>query len=97
MMHLIDQGGKLSNAQITKINQLFTESGSKTMRTPPISHVYLNELGRVLVDMISYILGYRSTKYIDETILVLMPAFSPRRPLSVHYDYATFIANKIHE
>jgi len=97
MMHLLDQGGKLSNAQIKKINQLFIGSGSQTMRTPPISHVYLNELGRVLVDMISYILGYRSTEYIDETILVLMFVFSPGKPPSVRYDYVSFISNKIHE
>lgn len=97
MMHLIDQGGKLSSAQIIKINQLFIQSGSQTMRSPPISHVYLNELGRILVDMISYILGYKSTEYVDETILVMMSVFSPRKPPSVHYDYATFIANKIYE
>lgn len=90
MMHLLDQGGKLSNAQITKINQLFIESGSQTVRTPPISHVYLNELGRVLMDMISYILGYRSTEYIDEIILVLMSVFSLGKPPSVRYDYVTF-------
>jgi len=97
MMDLIDQGAKLSNAQITKINQLFLDSSSQTVRSPPISHVYLNDLGRDMVDMISYILGYSSTEYIDETILVLMAMFSPGRPPSVCYDYATYIANKMHE
>ena len=97
MMHLIDQGGKLSSAQIIKINQLFIEPGSQTVRTPLIGNVYFNELGRFLVDMISYVLGYRSTKDADETILAMMPIFSPGKTPSVHYYYAAHIANKIHE
>ena len=97
LMDLIEQGGKLTNAQITKINQLFLDSGSQTIRSPPISHVYLNQLGRDLVDMISDILGYSSTEYVDETILVLLAMFSPGKSPFIWYDYATYISNKIHE
>jgi len=97
LFDLIEQGGKLSNAQITKINQLFLDLGSQTIRSPPISHVYLNRLGRDMVDMISYVLGYNSTECVDETVLVLMAMFSPGKPPSVCYDYAAYIANKMHE
>jgi len=96
MMDLINKGGKLSNAQITKINQLFIDSSSQTIRSPPISYVYLNQLGRDLADMICPILGYSSIEFVDETVLVIMSMFSLGKP-PVYYDYATYIANKMHE
>jgi len=96
MTELIQQGSKLTDAQITKINQLYIDSPNQTIRTPPISHVYLNELGRDLADMISPILGYNSIEFIDETVLVIMAMFSPGKP-PICYDYATYISNKIQE
>ena len=95
-MELIKQGAKLTDAQISKINQLFIDSPNQTMRTPPISHVYLNELGKDLADMISPILGSQSIEFIEETVLVIMAMFSPGKP-PICYDYATYISDKIHE
>jgi len=97
MQHLLDQAGKLSSAQITRITQLFIQSDSQPVRSPPFLHVHLNEVGKILMDMISYTLGYNTTEYVDETILVMLSMFSPGKPPSVQYDYATFIANKIHK
>ena len=96
LMDLIKQGVKLTDAQITKINHLFIDSTSETMKYPPIHHVYLNQLGRDLADMISPILGYNSIEFVDETVLVMMAMFSPGKP-PICYDYATYISNKIHE
>lgn len=47
--------------------------------------------------MISYILGFKTSENIDETVVVLMSIFTPRQPRAVKYDYAAFIENKIHE
>jgi len=57
MQHLIDQTCKLSNAQITTITQFFIQSDSQPVRSPPFLHVHLNEVGKILMDMINYILG----------------------------------------
>ena len=51
----------------------------------------------MLIDMISYILGFRTSEIMDETVFALMSMFAPGQPPAVKYDYATFIANKIHE
>ena len=51
----------------------------------------------MLIDMISYILGFRTSEIVDNTIFALMSIFTPGQPPAVHYDYATFIADKIHE
>jgi len=47
--------------------------------------------------MISYVLGFRTSEIVDETIMALMSMFAPGQPPAVTYDYATYIANKIHE
>ena len=64
---------------------------------PPFLHVWFNDIGKVLVSMISYILGYNTNEYVDETILAMISIFTPRKSPAAQYDYATLIAKKIHE
>ncbi len=45
LMDMIKQGAKLTDAQVTKINQMFMKPTSETMMYPPIHYVYLNQLG----------------------------------------------------
>lgn len=66
-------------------------------KPPPFNQVYFNEAGVFITDAISYIFGFKTSEHIDETVLVLMSIFTPRQPPGVKYDYASFIANKIHE
>jgi hypothetical protein len=94
LVDLIKQGAKLTDAQITKLNQLYIDSD--TVKYPPFNHVYLNQLGRDLADMISPILGYNSIEFVDETVLVMMLMFAPGKS-PICYDYATYISDKIHE
>lgn len=65
--------------------------------SPPYLHIFFNETGRLIVDMISFIFGFRSSEYVDDITLVLLSIFTPGQPPAVKYDYATFIANKIHD
>lgn len=65
--------------------------------TLPYHHAWFDEPGRPIIDMISYILGFRTSEVVDETVFAIMFMFSPGKPPTVKYDYATYIANKIHE
>ena len=65
--------------------------------SPPYHHAWFDETGRLIIDMISYILGFRTSEIVDETVLALMFIFVPGQPPAVKYDYASFIANKINE
>lgn len=47
--------------------------------------------------MISFVLGFKTSDHIDETILVMISIFTPGQPPAVKYNYAKFIANKIHD
>jgi len=46
--------------------------------------------------MISLIMGFISSKYVDEITLVLLSIFTKGQPSTDRYEYATFITNKIH-
>jgi len=97
MKYLLDQGSKLSTAEIGRIAKLFMSPDSQPRDSPPFHHVYFNEVGRSVIDMISYVLGFKTSEYVDETILALMSIFIPGNPPAIKFDFATFISNKIHE
>jgi len=47
--------------------------------------------------MIPLTLGFNSSEYVEDITLVLLSIFTIGQPPIVKYDYATFIANKIHD
>jgi len=97
MKHLLDQGSKLSSAEIGRIANLFMRPDSQPRDSHPFHQVYFNEVGRTVIDMISYVLGFRTSEYVDETILAVMSIFIPGHLPAIKFDFATFIRNKIHE
>ena len=97
MKFLLDEGPKLSSSEISRIAQVFMRVDRKLTEPPPFNYACFNEVGRLLVDMISYVLGFKTSEHIDETILVLLSIFTPGQPPVVKYNYAKFIANKIHD
>ena len=47
--------------------------------------------------MISYILGYTTSEYIDELNITFLSIYTLGQPPVVIYDYAQFIADRMHE
>ena len=47
--------------------------------------------------MISLIMGFNSSEYVDDITLSLLSIFTPGQPPAVRYDYASYIANIIHD
>lgn len=97
MKLLLDQGAKLPTLEITRLGQLFMLPQCQPNHPPPYHQVSFNEARKLLIDIISYILGCKTSEFVDETVFVLMSIFTPGQPPAVKYDYAIFIANKIHE
>ena len=97
MNYLLDAGTKLSSADIEKITKTFMRADRLPIGPPPFLYVHFNEVGRLLVDMISYVLGFKTSEHIDETMLVLLVAYSPGQPPAYKYNFSKFIANKIHD
>jgi len=97
MKYLLDEGPKLSSFEITRIAKTFMRADRQPTEPPPFLYINFNEVGKLLVDMISSVLGFKTSEHIDETVLVLLSAYSPGQPPAVKYNYAKFIANKIHD
>lgn len=47
--------------------------------------------------MIACILGFTTNEYVDEMTLAYMSIFTPGQPPAAKFDYATFIADKMHD
>jgi len=69
----------------------------QTKEPPPFLYFHFNEVGKLLVDIISYVLGFKTSEHVDETMLVLLSSFSQGQPPAIKYNYAKFIENKIHD
>ena len=96
MKSLLNEGPKLLSSEVFRIAQTFMKPDCQPTGPPPFHHAWFNEVGRLLVDMISYILGLKTSEFVDETVLVLLSIFTPGQPPAIKYDYASFIAEKIH-
>ena len=63
---------------------------------PPYSTTKFPEGYRHIISTLSFILGFFTDEYTDESILGFLSTISPGQPPSVIFDYAGFIADTIH-
>lgn len=89
LRQLLDQASKLSSAEVERISKLFMPPECYSRFTIPYHHAWFTEDGKILIDMISYILGFRTSEIVDETIFALMSMLTPGQPPAIKYDYAT--------
>jgi len=87
----------LSSAEVDRIAKMFMSPDCYSRYTLPYHHTWFHEPGRLVIYMIFYILGFRTSEIVDEIVLTLMSMFALGQPPPIKYDYATYIANKIHE
>jgi len=97
MGFLLEQGSQFPNAEIARISKLFMKPDCQPQGPPPYVHAWFTKFGKLILDMISFILGFKTSEFVDEAIFVMLPMFTPGQPPTVKYDYASFIANKINE
>ena len=97
MAYLLEKASQLSKLEVTRIAQTFMLPKHQPKGPPPYLQAFFTETGRLIVDIISLIMGFNSSEYVDDITLVLLSIFTPGQPPTIRYDYATFIANKIHD
>ena len=54
-------------------------------------------MGRLILNMISSVMGFNTSEYVDNLTLVLLSIFTPGQPPAVKYDFSFIIADKIHD
>lgn len=89
---------KLITAKLVEMFQIFIREEKHIPKdAPPYVATIFSSWGTNIVDMISSILGYTISEYINEIILAFMSIYTPGHPLSIIYDYSQFIAERMHE
>ena len=97
MKQLLEEASWLPGPKIEKIAKTFMRADWQPKEPPPFLYDHFNEVGKLLIDMRSYVWGFTTSEHVDETVLVILSSFSQRQPPAVKYNYAKFIANKIHD
>jgi len=59
MGFFLEQGSQFPNSVITQIAQLFMKPDCQPQGPPPYVHSWFTEIGRFILDMISFILGFK--------------------------------------
>jgi len=95
---LLDIFPKLTTTNLAEMFQIFIGEEKHIPKDPP-PYVYtiFSQFGQDIVAMISSILGYTTSEYIDEIILAFMSIFTPGQPPAVMYDYAKYIVDMMHD
>ena len=97
MRYLLEAGDKMTSEELQKVTRNYMRTECQPTGPPPYLHEHFNDSGRLLLDMIAYVLGYQNSKHVDQAMLVLLSAYSPRQPPAQKYNFAKFIANRIHD
>lgn len=88
---------KLSQYELRCLCQTFVDKEHQPKNTLPYLSIFFTDIGKTIVDMIVEIMGFNTSEYVDELALVLISIFTPSQPPIVKYNYAAFIAEKIHD
>ena len=62
---LLENASQLPSSEITRIAQMFMKPNCQPQGPPPYLHTLLTETGKLILDMKSLILGFKSSKYVE--------------------------------
>lgn len=94
----MDHYPKLSPAKLAQLFQTFIREEKHIPKdSPPYVSVIFSPWGENIVAMISCVLGYTTSEYIDEIILAFMSIYTPGQSPATIYDFATFTADRMHK
>ena len=74
---LLEKPSQFPNSEITHITQMFMSPKHQPTDPPPYLHAFFTETSKLIVDMLSLVLGFRSSEYVDDITLVLLSIFTP--------------------
>ena len=96
--NLLNQFPNLITGKIAEMFQTFIRKEKHIPKDPPpyVATIF-SPFGQDIVPMISRVLRYTTSEYIDEIILAFMSIFTLGQPPPIIYDYAKFIVDKMHD
>ena len=97
MAKLLEKSTQLSHEELNRLCQNFMLLQHQPKGPPPYGHTYFTDEGRLVLNMISSIMGFNTSEFVDQLTLVLLSIFTPEQPPAVRYDFSSFISDKIRD
>ena len=77
MEELLEKSTQLSQEKLKCICQTFMLPEHQPKGPPPYGFASFTNLGKLILNMISFVLGFNTSEYVDELTLVLLSIFTP--------------------
>ena len=97
MGDLLEKSANLSQEELNHLCQTFMLPEHQPKCPPPYGYTFFTDVGRLILNMISSVMGFNTSEYVDQLTLLLLSIFTPGQPPAVKYDFACYIADKIHD
>ena len=97
MGDLLEKSTNLSQEELNRLCRTFMLQGHQPKSPPPYGYTFFTDMGRLILNMISSVMGFNTSEYVDQLTLVLLSIFTPGQPPTVKYDFSSYIADKIHD
>lgn len=94
---LLEKASKMSQSELSHLCQTFMDKKHQPKDSPRYLASFFTRIGKNIVNMIVAVMGFNTSEYVDELTLVLMSIFTPGQTPTIKYNYAAFIAEKIHD
>ena len=77
MGYLLENSTEIPHSELVCIFQTFMLEKHQPKSPSPYVQTCFTEMGGLIVDMISLVMGFNTSEYIDEVALMLLSIFSP--------------------
>ena len=75
---LLEKSTKLSQEELNLLCQTFMSPKHQLDGPPPYMQTFLIDMGQLIIDMISLIMGFNNSEFVDESTLVMLSMFTLR-------------------
>ena len=78
MGNLLEKLANLSQEELNRLCQTFMLPEHQPKGPPPYGYNFFTDVGRLILNMISSVMGFNTSEYVDQLTLVLLSIFTPR-------------------
>ena len=76
MSELLEKSANLSLEELNRLCQTFMLPAHQPKGPPPYGYTFFTDVGRIILNMISSIIGFNTSEYVDQLTLVLLSIFT---------------------
>lgn len=75
--NFLEKSTQLSQAELNRLCETFILQKYQHKNPPPYMSIFFTNTGKIIVDMISTVMGFNTSEYVYELTLVMMSIFTP--------------------